>query len=366
MTRIAVVSLVLWSQACGGGGSSNPDARPQADAAPPADAPPRVHCYDELDSACGYTPAAVTPTEISLADQLALAQRFNPAQVMTAPDSWAVSVNYTLQNGGGLMRAEHNGRLNFTYNVDETTTEPVPNAPSDPSTLNLHTLPLMAPNNKPYAYFVDGPGTNTGTGEDDETWSSEWRTIQGYANAGEGDPTNATYEPLQYAHLFWLDKATDLLAVSYWFYYPYDKFTNNHEGDWEHVNVVLDYTDPNAPFIAFAHFSEHGKQHGFLASDIYRVSGPNGGDHVVVFTGGHACVMFNQIWCGAASGASWVYPGVWKIGYDETVAGTASSEPAAESIPFSRASFAMVARRRTIPGAVAEACRSCCRAVRQI
>jgi hypothetical protein len=206
-------------------------------------------------------------------------------------------------------------------NTAMAVTDPV--LPQDLSTFNLHTLPLMAPNNKPYAYFVDGPGTNLGEGIDEESWSSEWRTIQGYALEGEGDPTAATYPPVQYAHPFWLSKDDDLLAISYWFYYPYDKFTNNHEGDWEHVNVVLDYADPQNPFIAFAQFSWHGKQTGVLADDLYRVGSPNGGDHPVVFTGGESCVMFNMVWCGDASGASWPYPGVWKIGYDEAVAGTA-------------------------------------------
>lgn len=322
MRQLALASLCsVFLAACGGGGDGDPDARPPGDARV-FDAAPKVYCANDTDTACGYTPAAVTPAEISLADQLALAQRFNPAQVMTAPDVWAVSVSYNLQNGTGLMRAEHDGRLNFTYDVDENTYEAVPGAPADPSTLNLHTLPLMAPNNKPYAYFVDHAGTNTGNAASEETWSTEWRTIQGYADPGEGNPTAAPYPPVQYAHPFWLSKDDSLLAISYWFYYPYDKFTNNHEGDWEHINVVLDYEDPEDPFIAFAQFSEHGRQHGVRASDLYRVSSPSGGDHTVVFTGGESCVMFNLLWCGDASGASWPYPGVWKIGYDEVVAGT--------------------------------------------
>lgn len=302
---------------CGGGGDGDPDARPPLPDAPTPDAAPKTYCLDQVDAACGYTAESLTPADISLADQLALAERFNPAMVMTGPDVWAVKVDYALvNNNGGLMRAEHDGRLNFTYDVDMSTAEVVAGQPSDLTTLNLRTLPLTAPSTRGYAYFVDVVGDNLDNTAAGETWSSEWRTAQGYANPGEGDPAGANFPPNQYAHLFWLSKPDSLVAISYWFYYPYDKFNNNHEGDWEHVNVVIDYEDPGAPFVVGAHFSWHGRQSGFPVDQLYMV-----GEHVVVFTGGETCTMYNQRWCGNHSGASWPYPGTWKIGYDEEVAG---------------------------------------------
>jgi len=330
--RSATLILTTALAACGGGGGGNPDARPRADAGQ-YDAAPKSYCFDMTDTDCSYTPSDLTPAEMSLADQLALAKRFNPAQVMSGDDCWAVSVNYALVNAtDGLHRVEHNGRKNFSYDVDMATDKKVTQyangdpLPTDLTTVNLRDLPTTATaSGRNYAYWVDVPGDNTGMGENDQTWAEKFRTIQGYANPGEGDPTAAPFPPTQYAHLFWLSKADSLLAVSYWFYYPYDKFSNSHEGDWEHINVILDVTDAANPVIAFVDFSWHGKQLGLLAKDVYRVADAGDGDHVVVFTGGHTCVMYNDIWCGGESGASWPYPGTYIHSATETVKGTTAS-----------------------------------------
>jgi hypothetical protein len=310
---------------CGNGGSDTPDARLSADAAEPADAGPKVYCYDEkTDSECGYTSESLLPSEITLADQLTLAQRFNPAQVMTGDDVWPISVAYALVEGEPLMKAEHDGRINFTFDIDMGTVALAYGNPQpDLTAQDFRILPIEAANEKGLVYFLDLPGTSTGPGHDDENWTDGWRAAQGYDDPTTVVPTEANYPPSQYAHLFWLSKADDLLAIQYWFFYPYDKFANNHEGDWEHVNVVLDYENPEAPFIAFVHFSNHGRQVGRLAEDLYRIADTSAGDgdHVVVFAGGDACLLTDE-WCGDTSGASFPYPGVYKLSYDETVAGT--------------------------------------------
>ncbi len=328
----ATLFLTAALAACGGGGGGNPDARPRADAHI-YDAAPKSYCFDQTDTDCGYTPSDLTPAEMSLADQLALAKRFNPAQVMTGDDAWAISVNYALVNAtDGLHRVEHDGRINFTYDVDMTTDEKVtmyPDGttplPADLTQVNLRDLPTTAPSGRDYAYWVDVPGDNTGMGAADETWSENFRSIQGYANPGEGDPTSAPFPPTQYAHLFWLSKADSLLAVSYWFYYPYDKFANSHEGDWEHINVILDVEDMANPVLAFFHLSWHGKQLGLLPKDVYRIADDGDGDHIVIFTGGQTCVKYNDTWCGNESGASWPYPGTYIHTATETVKGDTAS-----------------------------------------
>jgi hypothetical protein len=210
------------------------------------------------------------------------------------------------------MRAEHDGRLNFSYDVDETTTEELTD---DPTTTDLTTLPLTAPGGRGYVYWLDFPGTNNGNDYDQETWTAGWTAIQGT------DPATAPYGPHQYAHLFWLDKGDRLLAIQYWFFYPWDKFTNNHEGDWEHVNVVLRYPASGEATFAMAQFSFHGRQLGITADRLYRTD-EGGGDHLVVFVGGDACLNYvDACWCGAYSGASLPYPGFWELGYNEIVAG---------------------------------------------
>ncbi len=315
MNRSCLGILVVLA-ACGGDdGTSTPiDAEPEPDAELP---PP---CLNMTDADCDYDPVAVTPDEISIADQQALAERFVPAAVYTSPELWAVSVDYLLAEGGPLQVAEHNGRLNFSYAVDETTiANALPDPQPDLRTQDLSDLPVTATGSgRGLVYFVDSPGTNTGNDYDEETWSAEW-----VARQGSDDPAAAAYPPTTYAHLFWLSKDERLLAIQYFFFYPYDKFTNNHEGDWEHVNVVLRYPSSASsadPTIVMAQFSFHGYQVGVAADALYRT-----GDHVVAFVGGVACLNYvTECWCGDSSGASFPYPGTWALGYEEEVAGTAA------------------------------------------
>lgn len=326
-------SVVL--AACGDdGGSQSPDARPSPDAMTTPDAAPAAFCITADDATCGYSPSPVTPADVPLATQQALAERFNPAQVMTGEDIWAVSVDYLLieglpDNGGsGLLRAEHSGRLNFSYDVDETTAERVYGDPhSDLTTMNWHELPTTV-NGAEVVYYLDLPGTNTGSALEDETWTAAWRDAQGYSDPAAVDPSAATHPPLQYAHLFWLDRDQRLLAIQYWFYYPFDKFQNNHEGDWEHTNVVLRYPETGEPTLVGAQFSYHGKQTAVRAEDLYRIGDDADGDHIVVFTGGLTCTNYldpDSPWCGDTSGATLPYPGVYDFGYQETIAGDAGN-----------------------------------------
>lgn len=305
-------AILVWLAACGGDdGQTTPidaEAEPDAELAPP--------CVNMTDALCGYTPEAVDPADLSLADQLAVAQAFAPSVIYTGEDIWAVSVDYLLKEGGPLQVAEHDGRLNFSYDVDETTTANVyPDPQPDLTMTDLSGLPTTATGSgRGLVYFLDGPGTNTGLDYNDETWTAGWQAAQ-----GSDDPTAANYPPTTYAHPFWLSKADRLLAIQYFNYYPYDKFTNNHEGDWEHVNIVVRYPSSGAPTLQMAQFSFHGRQLGVAAEDLYTV-----GDHVVVFVGGDGCLNYvNMCYCGDTSGASYPYPGTWELGYEEEAAGTA-------------------------------------------
>jgi hypothetical protein len=296
---------------CGGGDGGSPDAPPRPDA-DERDAMPAAFCATMSDPGCGYTPEPLAAGEIALADQRALAERFNPAIVHSGPAIWPVSFDFLLANGGPLLRAEHDGRVAFSYRVDEATTTVVPGQPTDLRTFDMSALPVTAPSTRGYVYFLDFTGTNTGPGFADETWKAAWTAIQG------DDPATAPFPPHQYAHLFWLSKADHLLAIQYFLYYPYDKFTNNHEGDWEHVNVVVRWFDGVEPVLEGAHFSIHGHQIGRVASDLYRT-----GDHVVAFAGGNGCLNFgDSCWCGDTSGATVPYPGRYDISaYWEDIAG---------------------------------------------
>lgn len=305
---ILAAGVLTCAAACGGDdGMTTP-----IDAEPEPDAELDPVCINDTDEACGYDPEPITPAELALADQLALAERFVPAAVYTG-DVWAVSIDYALAEGAPLLVAEHDGRLNFSYDVDEATTaNAFPDPQPDLLTEDLTQLPVTA-GGADLVYFVDLPGTNTGNDFTEETWSAAWVAAQ-----GTDDPATGAYPPTTYAHLFWLSKADHLLAIQYFYWYPYDKFTNNHEGDWEHVNVVLRWFAGGEPTIETVHFSEHGRQLGYAAADLYFT-----GEHVVVFVGGAACLNYvGECYCGETSGGSFPYPGTWAVGFEEEVAGT--------------------------------------------
>jgi hypothetical protein len=333
--RVWGLAAVCALAACGGDDddTADADAGVDVDGAPGPDAAPDPLCLDS-DDTCGYTPEELPASEMSLADQRALAERFNPAQVFTHEHVWTVSVDYLLvENVNGLEQAEHDGRINFSYDVDEGTRQAVD---PQPDLLNddWSELPLTD-GGADLVYFLDVLGDNdrdvdnggggdgvTGNGYDDESWSDAWVTAQG---GDDSDPIAAVYPPTQYAHLFWLSREDHLLAIQYWFYYPFDKWSNNHEGDWEHVNVVLRYYSADNVTIEGAHFSHHGAQAAVGVDELIRVGDDTDGDHVVVFTGGDSCLnLIPDIYCGRASGASFPHPGMYMFSSVETAAGGTS------------------------------------------
>ena len=317
-------ALLALAGACSDGGKSAPDSGAiEVDAGPPPDArrfqdagPP---CVGLTDTECEFTSSEVVPADITLEDQLALARRFNPAQVITGAHSWPVSVDYLLsENRVGLQRAMHRGRAGSSYDVDETSAFVVTPQP-DLLGENWSSLPVEG-----LVYFVDTEGESTGSGYDDETWTAAWIAAQG---GNDDDALAATYVPTQYAHLFWLSRDNDLLAIQYWFFYPYRKWVDSHEGNWQHVNIVLRYYPGGAPELAFGHFSMGEAQAGVPLEELIRVADQDGGngDHVTVFTGGDACAdLIPDTYCGRSSGASMPYPGTYMTSALETVAGGTS------------------------------------------
>jgi len=50
------------------------------------------------------------------------------------------------------------------------------------------------------------------------------------------------YEHIICAHLL---KSDNKPIIQYWMFYPYNDASNNHEGDWEHINVHLNSQNPS-------------------------------------------------------------------------------------------------------------------------
>lgn len=233
-------------------------------------------------------PEPLSEGELDEDEQIALAERFQPAQVFSGDQLWAVSVDYCAESGGDLWRYAADDTEHAAGEIAATNAEL--------AALDYATLPADG-----YVYQMDCPGDNSGPGYDEATWLDEWTAIQG------DDPAAAPYPPVHYVHLAWHDRAQSLLLIQYWFWYPFNKFANNHEGDWEHVNVVVDVSG-DEPQMADVHWFFHsGSTTAFQR--ITRITDDDGGDHPVVFSGG--CGEFDG-WGGCYSGASYPWPGVYQ------------------------------------------------------
>jgi hypothetical protein len=121
-----------------------------------------------------------------------------------------------------------------------------------------------------------------------------------------------------YAHLF---THNNEYIIQYWFFYPFNDFVNNHEGDWEHINVVITSQDPATAqidrVIYYFHFYYYIAYTTQVENpetfDCYVIDGT----HPVVFVGGYAyCEVEILGWgitSGEGSGSHGSYPvcGTW-------------------------------------------------------
>lgn len=87
------------------------------------------------------------------------------------------------------------------------------------------------------------PDYGGSTRNDPNSWYS---TYQNGANL-YCDPVSynwqpgSSFSPTTYAHVATIEGEK---TIQYWFFYPFNAAANNHEGDWEHINVILTSDDP--------------------------------------------------------------------------------------------------------------------------
>ncbi len=212
---------------------------------------------------------------------------------LSSADVWPLEVRYAWSDGADLV-AQSLGRGGEILRSEVA----VRNADLDRRPWS--DLPLRDSEGRPIRYTIDAPG-------DDKVVAgrTRWRRRMGELTA------SGRYRPTQYAHLFWHDREEGLLAIQYWFFYPFNEWVNHHEGDWEHINVVLRGPRALVPgaeeaFVPVGYqFFFHGFRHDTEA--VVRAAG-GGGDHVVVFTGGRGRFLW---WTGSQSGASYPLPAIY-------------------------------------------------------
>jgi hypothetical protein len=246
-------------------------------------------------------PRAVEPltaAEESGPAAAAVARRFNPAMALPDADGpWPVSVRY-MWGGGADLQARTVAADGKVLRTERA----VANRDLDRTAWDA--LPSQDPRGDRIDYFIDGPG-------DDQMRQgvSDWR--RRWADAADKTPT-------QYAHLFWLNRARGEIVVQYWFFYPFNEWVNHHEGDWEHVNVVLAGPPGAAELARAADYRAIGYEfyfHGFRFETDHPVrvaadqrSDSEGRDHPMVFVGGHGHALW---WSGTQSGGSYPWPATY-------------------------------------------------------
>ncbi len=262
-------------------------------------------------AAMGFDRHATSPlsaSEESAPALQALARRFNPALALPDADGpWPVDVAYGWSDGGDL-HARTIGRGGRT--LDDRVVRPA----AELSHAAWGDLPTKDRDGHTVQYWVDGPGDDAPSPSGHTSWRDRWRAL-----AGE-DPATSAFPPTTYAHAYWIDRPRGRLAIQYWFYFPFNEWINHHEGDWEHVEVILDghacaLEDPTVVdrfHVVGYEFYFHGWR--YQPSNVLRVqrvwpdghaAGAPNDDHVMVFTGGRGRFLW---WGGSQSGGSYPLP----------------------------------------------------------
>jgi hypothetical protein len=242
------------------------------------------HAVEPLSVAEEHDPAAAE-----------IARRFNPAMALPDRDGpWPVSVGY-LWGGGADLQSRTVAGDDAVVRTDQA----VANADLDRKPWG--DLPDHDARGNRIEYWIDGPGDDhVRDGQTD--WRRRWHET-------------AEKTPTQYAHVFWLDRARGQLVVQYWFFYPFNEWINHHEGDWEHINVVLEGPSRLGQASAYRAVGYEYYFHGYRLETDRPVRVEDRGrpgdarqDHPMVFVGGHGSALW---WSGTQSGGSYPWPAAY-------------------------------------------------------
>ena len=151
---------------------------------------------------------------------------------------------------------------------------------------------------------------------DGSHWYNTWSSVMNQ-HAGESSYQHGT----TYAHLF-TPICNGPYVIQYWFFYPFNHWANRHEGDWEHINVVIDSQNPSTATIKRVeyYFHKYVKPCYTQGSDYWTI----GGTHPKVYVGGSGTIVS---YSGTGSHGSypkakkWPDINPWPLRTDETVSG---------------------------------------------
>ena len=107
------------------------------------------------------------------------------------------------------------------------------------------------PSNAPFGQHIirtyfDYPGTTP------QEWNDEY--------TGSGARAGANFSNTAYVHMYQRNVTayTDpVTVIQYFYFYPYNDWWNNHEGDWQRIDVVVSSSDPNTATILGLEYRFH-------------------------------------------------------------------------------------------------------------
>jgi hypothetical protein len=248
-------------------------------------------------------PTPLDPQEAESPEALALARRFNPAMALPIPDVWPVEVRYAWHDGSDLIAHVEEGGDARPY---------VAARGASLSKVDWSRLPHRTADGHAIRYYVDAPGDDRpADNQGVSRWRQRWREIV-QPGGSDRSPSESAYPPTQYAHLYWWNREAGLLAIQYWFYYPFNEWINRHEGDWERIQVILKGPTRLEGQAAFAPVGHQYFFHGWWhePQQLVRSAGEDRPeDHALVYVGGRGRFL---AWSGVFSGASYPLPALYE------------------------------------------------------
>ena len=287
----------------------------------PDQRPPLVGTRAAADSLFGSPQEGVQGDGIaeSVRDSLeAIARRFTPSLVLPKDDAVQVGKRrFQLTPCDPWLVADtlHIDQIDAApYQLRTDTSIPLRHLSPD-SLVNLVDDALRYQSDPDHLeiWYFDFPGVSP----------SEW--WKQYARLRTGADSVRWAEPVVWAHPY-LD-GLGRLVLQYWYFYPFNDYISDHEGDWEHVNVVL---NEDRTSIREIHYYFHGRSVRLPQGDY--LPEIEDGTHPVVYVGGRSYMIWDyptRFLNGdhnSGSHGNYPYPGEWEaaaaLGHTESVGGS--------------------------------------------
>ena len=152
-------------------------------------------------------------------------------------------------------------------------------------------------------------------GDDKTSWNSTYK--------GSGSKSGANFNNTAYVNVF--EKYDGQFVIQYYYFYPFNDWQNNHEGDWPHINVVVTSLDTMTARLSGIDYKFHGKGLYYDKIGNSRDFNPQthfapaeGGTHPVVYVGAGSHGGYPTGGNYPDPGGTFSIEGIdTKIGYDE-------------------------------------------------